>query len=109
MSQRVVVLLVAGAALAGVLLWYSGLLDEPEDQWYRDLRRAHWIWWGAEAPVLDETLRRISQASGERLDQRHDTIATYGPGHWTFEFAALGAARLAEAESTDDADRARQL
>ena len=105
----VIFLFLVVSVIAGVLLWSFGVFDEPKDHWYRDLRREHWIWWGAEAKALDETLQKIAQAPGDRKDHRHDTIIQYGPGHWTYEFAALGAARLEQARNAVDAEDARRL
>lgn len=86
---------VAAVALVPAVLMGCALLREPEDDWYRDLRPAHWIWWGAEEQVLAGALERIRTAPGERRDRRYDTILAYGPGHWVYEFYELGRAREA--------------
>lgn len=101
---RGLLLLLGGLLLISGALWITGYFDEPHDDWYRDLRRGHWIWWGAEASVLDETLRIISEADGDRRDSRFDTIETYGPGNWTYEFAQLGAARRLQAQAAEQSE-----
>jgi esterase FrsA len=102
-NRRVVFLFIGALSVAVILLWSLRFLDEPEDDWYRDIRRGHWIWWGAEESVLDATLTKIAKSSGDRRDDRFDTIQTYGPGNWIYEFTQLGEARRSEAEAAKQA------
>jgi len=109
MNKRTLLLFVLSSTLVGVLFWGGGFFDEPEDEWYRDIRRGHWIWWGAEADVLDATLQEIASSSGARRDSRYDAVIEWGPGNWTYEFTQLGNDRLEQAGRIDDPERARQL
>lgn len=112
MDRRVLLLFVGVCALVAIVLWSFGFFREPVDDWYRDIRRGHWIWWGAEESVLDATLEKIAGASGDRRDDRFDTIQTYGPGNWIYEFTQLGEARRSEAEAAKelgDTEVAREL
>ena len=47
MDRRVLLLFVGVCALVAIVLWSFGFFREPVDDWYRDIRRGHWIWWGA--------------------------------------------------------------
>ena len=66
---------------------------EPQEQflidglctpsWFRVLRRAFWIWQGAEPIELEEVLARIATSDGERTNpQQIDTVQGFIPGNW---------------------------
>lgn len=82
-----------------------------EEGWYRDVRMDMWTWDGAEREVIEATLARIEEADGERRwPDKADTILAYGPGHWTYEFAATGDDALREARKLEgDGDMAAAM
>ena len=66
---------------------------------YRDMRSAHWVWWGADPEKLSQALGRVRASKQQRaLDGYWDLQATYGPGHWTYEFNHLGVDAEAQAQ-----------
>ena len=80
---------------------------------YRDMRSAHWVWWGADPEKLSQALGRVRASKQQRaLDGYWDLQATYGPGHWTYEFNQLGVDAEAQAqrlERTSDPVAAARL
>ncbi len=88
--------IVAVVALAGCAAVRDGVVGERA---FRDQRIKHWIWWGADAEVLQETLARVRDSEAPREKAGYwDLKRELGPGHWGFEFSALGAATEARAE-----------
>ncbi|MGL4205911.1 MAG: esterase FrsA [Aeromonadaceae bacterium] len=58
--------------------------------WYRILRRAFWIWQGADPIELEEILSHIATGEGERSrPDKLDTLQGYVPGNWIYEFSQL--------------------
>ncbi|WP_409420739.1 esterase FrsA [Pseudaeromonas sp. ZJS20] len=56
--------------------------------WYRLLRRAFWIWQGAEPIEIEEILARIANSESKRThDQLLDTVQGYLPGNWIYEWS----------------------
>ena len=92
------------AALAGCASVPDGVVSETN---FRDQRVQHWIWWGADAEALQATLARIrnSEAPLEKAGY-WDLKREFGPGHWAFEFSALGSATEARAERMAGTDPA---
>ncbi len=70
-----------------------------DGQWYRDIRMSRWTWLGADEASITDTLDRIASADGDRTDpDLLDTIDTFGPGHWTYEFATAADAAAARGD-----------
>lgn len=56
--------------------------------WYRLLRRAFWIWQGAEPIEIEEILARIANSESKRThEQLLDTVQGYLPGNWIYEWS----------------------
>jgi len=87
---------------------------EPQEQflidglctpsWFRVLRRAFWIWQGAEPIELEETLARIATSDGERTNpQQIDTVQDFIPGNWCYEWSQVAGEHNRKAKEADDA------
>ena len=87
---------------------------EPQEQflidglctpsWFRVLRRAFWIWQGAEPIELEETLARIATSDGERTNpQQIDTVQGFIPGNWCYEWSQVAGEHNRKAKEADDA------
>ena len=62
-----------------------------QDNFFRDIRPAHWSWNGSDLQTIEQIFTKIQKADGEReFAQYPDTILKYGPGNWTFEFEKIG-------------------
>ncbi len=76
---------------------------EEASETYRDIHgnlTDRWIWGGADPAVLEKTFQRIKSSTAERANPtQFDTVIAFGPGHWTFEFLALGDAEVARGEA----------
>lgn len=90
---------------------------EPQEQflidglctpsWFRVLRRAFWIWQGAEPIELEETLARIATSDGERTNpQQIDTVQGFIPGNWCYEWSQVAGEHNRKAKEADDAGEA---
>ncbi|MFO0143844.1 MAG: alpha/beta fold hydrolase [Betaproteobacteria bacterium] len=74
---------------------------------FRDQRYAHWVWWGADPDALTEALDRIRSSNAPREVAGYwDLQRDLGPGHWNFEFSALGQAAEARAQGVAASDPA---
>ena len=61
-----------------------------QDNFFRDIRPAHWSWNGSDLQTIEQIFTKIQKADGEReFAQYPDTILKYGPGNWTFEFEKI--------------------
>lgn len=90
------------ALLAGCASLRDGVVGETN---YRDQRIQHWIWWGADPDALQATLARIRDSIAPLEKAGYwDLKREVGPGHWAFEFSALGAATEARAERMAGSD-----
>ncbi len=103
-------LLASSAAMVSPVAANSG----EESETYRDVDgnlTERWIWGGADPEVLKSTFEAMKSSQAERSNpELYDTIAAFGPGHWTYEFLALGdgeMARAATAAAAGDRDGAR--
>ena len=57
-----------------------------EEDW-----RNKWIWAGADPAKIDTALDNMKASTALRSNpDQYDTVTEYGPGHWVFEFEALG-------------------
>jgi esterase FrsA len=88
---------------------------DPPDS-YRRVDEASvrkWVWLGADSASVEMALRNMKMSAASRRDPAlFDTVSEYGPGHWVFEFEALGDASMAEAvalEEAGDLDAARSV
>lgn len=62
--------------------------------WYRPINRFYWVWQGANLLDIDETLAKIACSKNKRSREHlHDTVDTYGPGNWIYEFCYIGQKR----------------
>jgi len=65
--------------------------EHYEENWWRDVRKGMWTWEGADWAVVKSALDNIESATGERrYEDKFDTIVDYGPGHWVYEWSAIG-------------------
>jgi len=65
--------------------------ERYQDNWWRDVRQGMWEWEGADWAVISGALDRIENSTGRRrLDDKVDTVIDYGPGHWVYEWSAIG-------------------
>jgi esterase FrsA len=87
---------------------------EPQEQflidglctpsWFRVLRRAFWIWQGAEPIEVEEMLARIATSDGERTNpQQIDTVQGFVPGNWSYEWSQLAGDHNRKAKTADEA------
>ena len=83
-----------------------------QDNWWRDVRQGMWEWEGADWTVVSGALDRIENAAGKRrIEDKVDTLIDYGPGHWVYEWSAIGTQAYVqglEHEARGDALAARQ-
>ncbi|MFN7571168.1 MAG: alpha/beta fold hydrolase [Betaproteobacteria bacterium] len=96
-SRMLGILAICVALAASGCAWngWAGVNDAA----YRDIRTAHWVWWGADPDKLSQALGRVQASKEPRaLTGYWDLQAVYGPGHWAFEFNQLGEAAQAQAE-----------
>jgi esterase FrsA len=54
---------------------------------YRDVRPAHWAWWGADTEIVDSVIEQVRERASD--GEYWDTATPYGPGSWTFEFLQM--------------------
>lgn len=93
-------------------------LCEPQEQhlidglctpsWFRILRRAFWIWQGAEPLEVEEMLARIATSDGERTNpQQLDTVQGFVPGNWCYEWSQLAGEHNRKAKDAEEAGQQR--
>jgi len=86
--------------------------DAYEDNWWRSVRQGLWEWEGADWTVVESALDRIQSDTGKRrYEDKFDTIIEYGPGHWVYEWSAIGDEAYKEGiklESQGDKQAARK-
>lgn len=83
----------AASALAAQPGSSEAVGDDYAEGWWRHIRQATWIWSGADWSVVKPALARIQQATGDRkYAGKYDTIINHGPGHWAYEWSAIGEA-----------------
>lgn len=91
---------------------------EPQEQhlidglctpsWFRILRRAFWIWQGAEPIEVEEILARIATSDGERTNPRQlDTVQGFVPGNWSYEWSQLAGEHSRKAKDAEEAGQQR--
>lgn len=85
--------------------------DEEVEGWYHRHEHDGWIRQGADPGVVDAVLHRIETTPGERTNPEWiDTMKTYGPGHWVYEWVQAGEQAMANASrATSDPARERHL
>lgn len=92
----------------------NSLPCEPQEQflidglcspsWFRVLRRAFWIWQGADPIEVEEVLARIATSDGERTNpQQLDTVQGFIPGNWSYEWSQLASEHNCKAKEADEA------
>ncbi|MBT4521761.1 MAG: alpha/beta hydrolase [Halieaceae bacterium] len=65
--------------------------ESYQDNWWRSVRQGMWTWEGVDWRVVENALERIASATGKRrYDDMFDTLIDYGPGHWIYEWSAIG-------------------
>jgi len=86
--------------------------DAYEDNWWRSVRQGLWEWEGADWSIVKGALDRIESATGKRrYEDKFDTVIEYGPGHWVYEWSAIGDEAFKEGlnhESQGDKQAARK-
>ena len=91
---------------------------EPQEQylidglctasWFRILRRAFWIWQGANPIEVEEILARIATSDGERSNPRQlDTVQGLVPGNWSYEWSQLAGEHNRKAKEAEEAGQQR--
>lgn len=91
---------------------------EPQEQylidglctasWFRILRRAFWIWQGANPIEVEEILARIATSDGERSNPRQlDTVQGFVPGNWSYEWSQLAGEHNRKAKEAEEAGQQR--
>lgn len=91
---------------------------EPQEQhlidglctpsWFRILRRAFWIWQGADPIEMEEVLARIATSDGERTNPRQlDTVQGFVPGNWCYEWSQVAGEHNKKAKEADDSGQKR--
>lgn len=80
--------------------------------WWRSVRKSMWTWEGADWNKVQSALQKIKTEPGERRNpEMFDTIKQYGPGHWIYEWSAIGEVAYKQAlkhEQKGDTDLARK-
>lgn len=96
----------------------SSLPCEPQEQflidglctpsWFRILRRAFWIWQGADMIEMEDVLARIATSDGVRTNpQQLDTVQGFVPGNWCYEWSQLAGLHNRKAKEAEDAVQPR--
>ncbi len=84
--------------------------EETVEGWYHRHEHESWLRAGARRDVIDAVLQRVETASGKRANPEWvDSIETYGPGHWVYEWVAAGDAAMKEAAGAGDGAKAAAL
>jgi len=92
----------------------NALPCEPQEQflidglctpsWFRVLRRAFWIWQGADPIEIEAVLARIATSDGERTNpQQLDTVQGFIPGNWSYEWSQLAGEYNRKAKDAEEA------
>jgi esterase FrsA len=96
------------------LLIVSACAITPPSETYRRVDETlinKWIWLGADPIKIETAMDNMKAASSLRRNPgQYDTVSQYGPGHWVFEFEALGDAAMSAGmmfENTGASDAAR--
>lgn len=94
--------------IGGGVIFGNALIGYPEpSETYRDIDgniMGRWTWGGADPAKIEEALEKIKLATGEREEpSQFDTIKTFGPGHWTYEFVQVGDSEVVRAEAAEAA------
>ena len=72
--------------------------------WFRVLRRAFWIWGGADAIELEDAFSHMASAQSPRSrPERLDTVVGFVPGNWIYEFSQLGGDYMRQGRNLEDA------
>lgn len=91
-------LIVVATLLAGCVVQPQNSFSSPEemvDGWYHRHEIDTWVAKGADEDVAKAVLERIETAEGDRADPRWvDSINTYGPGNWVYEWVQAGTEAL---------------
>jgi esterase FrsA len=91
-----------------------GCTVEPTPDTYRRVKEDwenKWVWSGADRASIEIALANMKASTAPRRNPiQYDTVVSYGPGHWVFEFEALGDASMAKGvafEETGEVGAAR--
>lgn len=85
--------------------------DEMIEGWYHRHEHDSWIRQGADSEVIEGILHRIETTPGERSNPEWvDSMKTYGPGHWVYEWATAGEKAMTKAEAAStETERSQHL
>jgi esterase FrsA len=98
-----------------LILLLVGCTAEPAPDTYRHVAQdweKKWVWSGADRADIESALANMRASTAPRRNpDQYDTVVSYGPGHWVFEFESLGDSSMAEGvafEQAGDADAAKE-
>ena len=96
------------------VLFLLGCAVEPAPDTYRRVAEdweKKWVWSGADPERIETALANMRASTAPRRNpDQYDTVVNYGPGHWVFEFEALGDAFVSDGvafERAGDIEAAR--
>jgi esterase FrsA len=98
-----------------LIMLLVGCSTEPAPDTYRHVTQdweKKWVWSGADRADIESALANMKASTAPRRNQdQYDTVVSYGPGHWVFEFESLGDSSMAEGvafEQAGDVDAAKE-
>ncbi len=76
--------------------------------WFRILRRAFWVWQGADILEIEEVLARIATSDGVRTNPHQlDTVQGFVPGNWIYEWSQIAGEHNRKAKEADETGQKR--
>jgi esterase FrsA len=89
------------------ILFGVGCTVEPTPDTYRRVKEDwenKWVWSGADLASMETALANMQASTAPRRNpDQYDTVMSYGPGHWVFEFEVLGNSSMSKGMAFEEA------